>query len=153
MVQIGFDIENQEASSGFEALPQGNYLAIIEETEEKKTNAGTGSYVKVKLRIVEGQYTNRVIFDNLNLDNPNPEAVKIARETLKSICNAVGVFVPNDTVELHNIPLCIKLGHQTYNGELQNTVKGYASAKTVADSTAPSSPTNQQANAPAPWKK
>ena len=35
-------------------------------------------------------------------------AVKIARAELSAICRAVGVMAPNDSVELHDLPLVMR---------------------------------------------
>jgi hypothetical protein len=85
----------------------------------------------------------------LNLKNPNSVAVDIANKTLSSICYAVGVMNPNDSEELHDRPLEVKLAVKPPrdNYDATNEVKGYRSA----EATTPA-PTNGKAAA-APWKR
>jgi hypothetical protein len=111
----------------FDAIPAGWYKALIVEDEVKKTSAGTGSYIKAKIQIVEpGKFMNRVVFTNFNIENPNPEAVNIALRQLQDICKAVGVpWKPADTNVLHNKPLMVKLAVKEYQGNDQNEVKGF----------------------------
>ena len=69
---------------------------------------------------------NRLLWARLNLDNPNATAVQIARAELSAICRAVGVLAPNDSVELHNLPLVIhvRCKKRKDTGELTNEIKG-----------------------------
>ena len=126
MALINFDA-NEIEPVAFEPLPAGEYKAIIVNSEMKKTRAGDGRYLKICLQVIEGEYANRVVFDNLNLDNPNAQAVRIAQATLASICRAVGVMTPRDSAELHDKPLIAVLGIKpaTENFEASNRVKGY----------------------------
>jgi len=100
---------NEVQPNSFDLLPAGEYEAVIVASELKPTSAGTGKYLKLQLQILNGEYQNRRLFDNLNIDNPNAEAVTIARGTLSAICRSVGVLTPHDSSELHNKPLRIKV--------------------------------------------
>ena len=87
------------------------------------------------------------------MENPNATTVKIARAELSAICRAVGVLAPKDSVELHNIPLVITLGHKKRQdtAELGNVITGYAKKDAAAATTrpAPAVPTNGKA----PWMR
>jgi len=69
-----------------------------------------------------------VIFERLNLDNPNETAVQIAQRTLASICRAVGIMQPKSSEDLKDTPFRIKVAIQPASGqyEASNSVKGYA---------------------------
>lgn len=145
----GFDANQVEPSTDFEAIPAGKYLAVIAESEMKPNKAGTGHYLQLAFQIIEGPYKNRFLWARLNLDNPNATAVQIARAELSAICRAVGVLAPNDSVELHNLPLmihvrCKKRGD---TGEIGNEIKGYSKKE--------SPPVNTQAPASSapPWRR
>ena len=147
----GFDARTVEPTADFEPIPAGKYIAAITESEMKPTKSGTGSYLQLSFTILEGEYKNRVLWARLNLNNPNATAVKIARSELSAICHAVGVLSPQDSVELHNLPLVItvKLKKRDDTGELTNEVKGYAKKETA---------TGQPQQAPVadntpPWKR
>lgn len=148
----GFNATEVAPSTGFEPLPVGEYVAMIVDSEEKPTQAGTGSYVKLVIEVVDGQFKGRKLFENLNLDNPSQEAVNIARATLSAICRAVGVLTPDDTVQLHNIPMTIKVGMEKRKdtGDMQNRIKGY---KSRVDASAIGGNAPSQPGSVPPWQK
>lgn len=123
----GFDAREVEPSVGFEPIPAGKYPVIIVESETKPTKSGTGDYLELKLQIQGGQFDGRLLFDRLNLNNPNEKAVQIARASLSAICRAVGVLTPHDSSELHNKTLIaiVKLRKREDTGDMSNEVKGY----------------------------
>ena len=123
----GFDANSVEPNDSFDPLPNGDYLCIITASEMKPTKAGDGAYLELELQVIAGQYTGRKLWDRLNLNNANETAVRIARGALSSICRAVGVPQPNDSCELHDLPLLVKVAckKRDDNDELANVVKGY----------------------------
>lgn len=123
----GFDANQVEPTTDFEPIPAGKYLAVITESEYKPNKAGTGTYLQFTFEIMEGDYKGRFLWARLNLENPNETAVKIARGELSAICRAVGVMAPKDSVELHNLPLTIKVKckKRKDTDEISNEIKGY----------------------------
>ena len=93
----------------------------------KPTKKGNGSYLECEFEVIEGEHKGAKFWDRLNLNNPNPDAVKIARGTLSAICRSVGVMKPSDSCELHNLPLIasVKVKKRDDNGEPANEIKGY----------------------------
>lgn len=150
----GFDANQVEPADDLEPIPAGKYIAVITDSEMKPTKSGSGNYLQLTFQIVEGEYANRLLWVRLNLDNPNATAVEIARRELSSICRSVGVLVPSDSTDLHNLPCCIHVRVKRRNdtGELQNEVKGYASKDTVAAPIAATQVATTPA-ATAPWKR
>jgi hypothetical protein len=117
---------NETESMSFDPIPADHYDACIIESEMKPNKAATGEYLSLKLVVLTGKYEKRQLFARLNLSNPNPTAVKIAQSDLKAICLALGKPTPNDSAELHNLPLVIKVAVKPdANGNLQNEIKGY----------------------------
>ena len=145
----GFDARTVEPTADFEPIPAGKYLAVITDSEMKPTKNGTGSYLELTFQVIEGQYKGRLLWARLNLDNPNPLTVKIARGELSAICRAVGVMQPKDSVELHNLPLTlrVKLKKREDTGELVNEIKGYARKEAATGQ-----PQQAADNTP-PWKR
>ena len=123
----GFDANEVDPAMDFEPIPAGKYPAVIIESEMKPTKSGNGSFLELCLQIIEGEYRNRRLWSRLNLDNPNAMAVQIARGELSAICRAVGVMRPQDSCELHNLPLTVrvKLKQRDDTGEMGNIVAGY----------------------------
>ena len=101
--------ENSDKLDDRSPLPAGEYVAHIVKTEYKATKAGTGHYLSMHFSVLEGESKGRMFFTNLNLDNPNPVAVEIANKELNSICAACNQEGVEDSDELLQIPMNIKL--------------------------------------------
>jgi len=123
----GFDAHDVEPASDFEAIPPGEYVAIITDSKMKATKAGTGQYLELTFQILDGEHRNRKLWARLNLENPNAQAVQIARGELSAICRAIEVMAPRDSSELHDQPLVIKVSckKRADTGEVTNEVKGF----------------------------
>lgn len=143
-----FNATEVEPLGEFKPIPEGKYLAAIVDSVEKQTKAGTGSYLELKLEVLDGEFKGRNLWSRLNLNNPNQQAVDIARAELSAICHAVGVMTPDDSLELHDIPMTItvKCKNRADNGQITNEVKGYQ-AREKAERPA------ESANGSAPWQK
>jgi hypothetical protein len=124
----GFNAHDVEPNDNFEAIPAGKYIAAIVASETKPTKNGNGSFLELTFQILEGEYHGRKLWARLNLDNPNPQAVQIARGELSAICRAIGVMTPQDSVELHNLPMqiTVKCKKRDDTGDINNEIKGYA---------------------------
>ena len=116
MALIDFNAEAIEPLSDFSPLPVGNYTVVITQSEMKPTKTGNGQYLQLTLQVVEGEFKNRLIFDRLNIQNPNSVAQQIAQKALSSICRAVGVMHPRDSEELHDKVFQVKLGIRPASG-------------------------------------
>ena len=158
MSLLNFDANEVEPSKGFEPIPAGKYVAVINDSEEKRNKAGTGTYLQLEFEIIEGDYAGRRLWVRLNLNNQNPEAVRMARADLSAICRAVNVLTPNDSIDLHNLPLVIKVHcrKDKNTGEITNDIRGYESKANYRPEPkqAPAAPaTVQTAHVPSkpPW--
>jgi hypothetical protein len=80
----------------FDVLPAGKYYVRCADAELKDTKAGTGRYIKCKFMVEEGEYENRVIFMNVNIENPNPQAQQIGLGQLKAFLVASAYFNPDE---------------------------------------------------------
>jgi hypothetical protein len=123
-----FSTENQAELGDFDPIPRGDYVAHIIESEMLDTKAGDGSYLKLTYQILDGEHRERLLWSNLNLDNPNAKAVEIAYKHLTSLCKALGITnMGNDSEVLHGKPVIIKVTVKPGNAEFgpQNSIKGY----------------------------
>jgi len=142
---LGFDASQVEPDVGFEAIPAGDYDAVIVSSEVKASSTG-GQYLKLELQILNGPYQNRKVFTNLNLWNSSEDAVKIARANLSAICRAVNVLTPQDSSQLHNKPLRIKVVvKQDPQYGPRNEIKGFKPRQ--AGGTLPTPPAGVDPNA------
>lgn len=150
----GFDADKVEILDDFAPLPAGWYLGMIEHGEEKTTKAGTGKYLELKFQVLQEGFKGRLLWDRLNLDNPNQKAVAIARSTLSKICKSVGIAVPEQVERLYNKPLLIKVVQRPKHnspGEFSNEIKDYKAASAAGELPPPTS-ASQSAPTKAPWE-
>ena len=145
----GFNANEVDPALDFEPIPAGKYLAIIAASEMKPTKSGNGSYLELQFQVIEGEYKGRLLWSRLNLDNPNQQAVQIARAELSAVCRAVGVMQPKDSVELHNLPLLVtvKCKKRDDTGEIVNEIKGYAKKEAATGQP------QQATNSTPPWAR
>ena len=124
----GFDAREVEPMDTFQPIPAGKYIAAIVGSDMKPTKAGDGSFLELQFQVLGGEYEGRLLWSRLNLENRNELAVKIARGELAAICQAVGVLTPNDSHELHDLPLevTVRLKKRQDTGEMTNEIAGYA---------------------------
>jgi len=148
MADLGGYDASQVKDSEFEALPAGEYRAVITESERKKTKDQSSELLQVKLQIIDGPFKNRTVIDRFNLWNKNPQATTIAQQQFKKVCEAVNVPKPGDSSALHMKPLMIKLAVKEYDGKEQNEVKGY---KACLPQSASTPATTGTAGKPAGW--
>lgn len=141
MVQFSFDATAHKADDSFDPIPEGVYNVVIEDSEMRPTKAGTGEYLQLTMRVIDGQYANRKLWDRLNLVNQNQTAVKIANEALSAICHAVGETNLQDTVQLHNKPLraVVKISERQ-GWDPTNEVRKYKAVPQGAASAPPAQP-------------
>ena len=139
MPALGNDYQNAKPMDDFTPIPVGDYKAVITESEIKPTKAGDGQYLNLRVEIIKGEYQGRIIFVILNLWNPNPKAVEIANRELATIVAAVNKPGAQNSEELHNIPMTVKVGIQPGQGEYgpSNRIKNYMAYQTAPAPAAP----------------
>jgi len=124
-------------------LPDGWYSAHISKAELCATKAGTGQYIKLKLKVTGPTNAGRVLFSNVNIMNQSPEAERIGRQELRKIMEATGVLELSDSDQLIGGHMMVKVTVKTseqYGAE--NEVKGYR-AMSAAPSSIPQPPPAQ----------
>jgi len=137
MANLGeaIDIDNIVPERGdFEPLPAGNYMAQVIDSDVVDTKANDGKILKLTLEVMDGPHANRKIWVNLNYINKNATAQRIAAETIKKICDAVGhTGQLTDSEVLHYRPMRVKVTirkSEEYGD--QNDVKGWYSLSSSA---------------------
>lgn len=140
----GLNPNEVEPQGDMSPVPDGEYVAQIIDSEVKPTKAGTGEYLALTGQIIDGQYKNRMFWTNINLRNPNAQAVQIGQRELSAVCHAVNMMSNlTDSVHLHNKPLIVKLELVPAKGEFKarNEVKAW---KPLPNQGAAPAPTQQQ---------
>lgn len=123
----GFNANTVAPSDDFAPLADGKYEAMIVESSFAPTKAGDGERLTCVFEIVGEKYHGRKLYHHMNIINPNQTAVAIAQRQLADICLAVGVPTPEDSSELHNVPLLITVGFERNKStnELVNKIKKF----------------------------
>lgn len=164
MASLDFDSTTVQASEDkFGVIPANKYIAQIVDSDLEDNKAGTGQILKLQYQILDGEFTNRVIFQNLNIKNANDTAQRIAQENLSAICKATGVARLSDSSQVHNIPMTVRVAIQkdkTGQYEDRNEVKAWeaiSGATQSAPAQQQSAPAATTTAAPAagrkPWQK
>ncbi len=130
MATLNFKASEVPEDKGFEVLPAGTYTGHIIQSEMKETKAGTGMFLELRIQVLDEPYTGRLVFERLNLVNPNETAVKIAQRTLADLCEACGVDEVEDSEELHGIEFMMDVKIDPPRGDWgeSNSVKKYSKA-------------------------
>jgi hypothetical protein len=144
-----FNANDIDPATEYRPLPEGEYRCAILSAEEKPTKAGTGSYVNLKLQVLDGEFKGRVLFDMITLKNPNVTAQDMGRATLSSLCRSVCVPSPRSWSAICNIPFRCKIGHDKFNDQIRNKVKAYIFKDDQKQEPAASS--TDSAEESAPW--
>lgn len=163
--------ENPGGGSDFEAIPNGDYPVVVQESDKQVSGSGN-DMIKVKIRITEGPYVNRVLFSYIVFSKGSPKGMRITLDKLA----AFGVTRDSLALSKPSIPeiASMLIGRQALakvaiqdSGEYKgrNEVKGFkpieglvqdapqvaAAAKPgVPNIPTPSVPTEAPAAAPAP---
>lgn len=131
MGNIVFNANEYEAYEEFEPLPEGKYAVYIDTAEIKVPKSGNGKMLSLRYVVIEGEYRNRLIFENLNIYHANEKAAYLAKKRLTSICNAVGVPHLTDSSQLREIPMTLRVKvKKDEEGRYSNIISGYEAYQT-----------------------
>tara|TARA_Y100001963_G_scaffold152582_1_gene237708 strand:- start:257 stop:739 length:483 start_codon:yes stop_codon:yes gene_type:complete len=158
MVALGgtYTADPDNVQGDYSPIPPGEYRVHVIGSDLKATKAGTGNYLELEMEVLDGEHQGRKLFDRLNIDNPNQQAVDIAQRTLNAICVAVGKLSIADSNELHNIPMIAVVKVDPARGDYgpSNSIKTYKPAgggNVTAAAAQNNAPANS--NSSPPWKR
>ncbi|MCC0013837.1 MAG: DUF669 domain-containing protein [Rhodobiaceae bacterium] len=146
MSLAGFNAETVEPQGSYDPIPAGDYVAYITDAGWRHTQKG-GRYLNVTWEITEGEYTGRLVWDMLNLENANQTASEIAQRRLSSMCHATGKMhlATDNGEEMFRIPCRIKVAVKNDpNYGAKNEIKGVNALDGGGQSPAPRSAPGQQ---------
>ena len=151
----GFNANDVAPSVGFAPIPEGTYNCMTKSAVEKPTKDGSGIYLEIEFKIVDGQNQGRGFYHRFNLKNRNAQAVQIARGELSAFCRAIGVLAPKVVHEFANKVLRVSLKVEARRDDatkLTNTVKAFeGSGQAVAAPVAAAPLATPAAIDAAPW--
>lgn len=131
MASIMFNAAEVQPSSR-EPVKPGTYEAVIVNSEAQPMKSGNGMGFNFEFEIIVGEQKGRKVFVWITFEHrTSPDAQRIGREQLSSICHALNVMQLNDTVQLHNLPLLITVALDRKD-PTRNAITKYAPKKAVA---------------------
>ena len=151
MTQFNFNVSDapaDDSNKSFAPLPNGRYRLVVLEADiqltrkaKESNDPSLGQYVKAKLQVADGEYQNRLVWQNFNVVNANPKAAEIGQSQFANLVTACGLESIQDTSQLCGIVVSgeVKVTKDTGYGE-GNEVKRFY----------PASPASAPAAAPAP---
>ena len=139
MVQLyNFDATQHEPRVVYDPVPEGWYKAIIRESNLRDNKNGSGKHLELVFKIIDGEFAGRLLWKRLNIQHHNQTAVQIALRELSAICYAVEVLKPQDSNQLHNIPMLIRVAiRRRDNGSETNEIVEYKAVQAPAVQTTP----------------
>ena len=128
MSDLEFDATTVQPQTPFEVIPAGKYVCQIVASEMRPTKSGDGAYLWLEEEILEGEYAGRRVFDRLNIQNANVQAVEIANRTLSALCHAIGELKVTNSEQLHFKPFVatVRVRPPSDGYDASNEVRGYA---------------------------
>ena len=118
-----FNANNFDPTQGVGGLPIGRHPVIVESSEVKANKANDGGYLQLNLKVIDGPQAGIVGAYRLNLYHSNPQTVEIANRQLSAISHVTGVFMIQDSAQLHNIPFVIEVGPQKNDAQYTEVKK------------------------------
>lgn len=156
-LDLGIDLGNVDETNQFDPIPAAEYRMQAVEISLEQSQAGN-NMVKGQFMVIGGQYDNRRIFENYNIQNANPKTVEIAQRQIKQWCMACG-FSGNERLTMG---LLKSLEGKEFVGQVyiqkdksgvygdQNRIRSY---KPVGGASAPAPQTQPQQAASAPQQR
>lgn len=100
----------RSADIAFDPIPAGIYTAQISTTDLKTTSKGDGQYIWLECTVVKNpEYNGRKVFGRVTISNPSQKAVDIGRAQLGDLLEITGLSTFNDTDDLLNKVIGIKV--------------------------------------------
>ena len=90
---------NPENTGGFEPLPPGEYVAQAIEASIAPPKTGNGYALTLTWKILEGEYENRQVWQNISYVHPKAGAQYHGEKMLNAIIDAVGAATPLTNIE------------------------------------------------------
>ena len=121
-------VTEEDMQGTWKALPDGDYICRLIESDYKETNKGDGMCLHLKWQCIEPGHSRAKPRDFLTLEHPNADTVKIARARLKQIAIAVGHPNPDyveKSEELHEVPVLCRISREQAEDPRYGDLDGY----------------------------
>jgi len=137
MAKVDWNAGEYEARSGFEVLPKGRYLAVVDYSELKPTKRKDGKFFEFEFVVLKpDQFKNRRLWARFNVHNPSEQAQRIGREQFNALCEACGLTkeAVDDTAKLNDkiVTLIVDIDKTGPSGDV-NRVTGFLKSEAAAN--------------------
>ena len=123
-----YTAEEAQSAPSYSLIPRGDYIAQIEKWELKENRNG-GNRIACQVRILDGQFANKVLFTDITFENANETAREIGKKHRAQIAYAIGRQTVNSPDDWLNIPLMISVTIQKSKNpdypDDKNAIQGY----------------------------
>lgn len=121
MALLNFNASQVQPDQGRFAIPAAWYNVMVDQTELKPTSEGDGLYLETRYKVLDGAYKDQTIYSRFNLKNASAQAQEIGHKQLSALAHAVGVLMVQDSAQLHNIPLKVKVKIRAARGDYEES--------------------------------
>lgn len=118
-----FDASQVNPEQGSGQLPIGRHPVIVQASEVKSNKNNDGGYLQLDLLITDGPQKGASGAYRINLYHSNLTTVQIAQKQLSAVCHVTGVFMLQDSTQLHNIPFVVEVGPQKSDAQYTEVKK------------------------------
>lgn len=105
------DLRAIQPATTQEPLPEGWYKVSIKKSNIKPTNDQESGKLELICEVIEGQYSGRSVYYNLNLWNKSQQSAELSWKQFSAIGHCIGVYNPSEgnmpdlaVPNFHNIP-------------------------------------------------
>jgi integrase len=107
ILDTAFDVANEEGTPPRTLLPAGKYKAEITNATVGPTKNGKGQAVSLTWVITEGDYENRLVFQNVLIQHESEEAQRFGRQKFKDVCSSCGITSPVTDLDVLTYKTCV----------------------------------------------
>lgn len=111
MAELGYDFDPNsvpEDDRTFKPMPAGDYEMQVIESDVITAKSG-GKMIKLTLEVISGPFERRKVWENINIQNQNPDAERIGVRALADLTLAVGLVNVRNSEDLHFRPFRARL--------------------------------------------
>ena len=114
----------EEKERNFDPVPVGEYACVVTKCKLGENSKKNGSVISMEYQIIDGEFENRLVWDYLNVLNPNPKAQEIGNRRVRDLSKAMGKDLL-DTDDFINeiVTLSLGISPETEKYKASNTVK------------------------------
>lgn len=126
-----YDCSGVKPGLDFEALPAGEYLAHIVESDVKESKSGEAMLI-MSWMVTDGDYAGQRVFDSMMLTGKGSDFGKRKLVTIADVLDYPNPNNVEETEDLHGVPCLIEVGFGTGDYKEKNQIKNYKKAPSTA---------------------